>query len=353
MTNQLAIIETMSPQEIFNGRNIESILSKVAEEVRTEESDISTDKGRKEIASRAYKIARSKTFLDDLGKKLGEDAQAKLNAINSERKKCREFLDSLKDEIRKPLTEWEQSEKRRVENHEREILKIKELGLSAELNWQTMGQSQIQSSILEIESCDRDWEEFEGRSKTEITAALQKLGKSLDALARFEAERAELARLRAAEAERIQKEREERIAKDAAERARIEAEARADAEAKRIAAAAEQENQRVIGEKIDAEQRAARILAEKEASERRAQEAAVRAEAEKTRAVEQERLRIERERQAALAAEQARENNRKHVAKINRSVLDALVLVGAPDELGKAIVTAIATGKIPHTKIQY
>ena len=54
---------------------------------RRDEADVSTPGGRQVIRSTAYKIARSKTALDEMGKGLGEDMRAKVNAINADRKR--------------------------------------------------------------------------------------------------------------------------------------------------------------------------------------------------------------------------------------------------------------------------
>ncbi|WP_277750417.1 hypothetical protein [Croceibacterium ferulae] len=43
---------------------------------------MTTAKGRKAIASLAAKVARTKTAIDDAGKKLNEEARAKINAVS-------------------------------------------------------------------------------------------------------------------------------------------------------------------------------------------------------------------------------------------------------------------------------
>ena len=77
--------------------------------------DVSTAKGREAIKSLAYKVTRTKTALDDAGKKLTEDARARINKVDAARRNIREKLDSLRDEVRRPLTEWEVAEEARLE----------------------------------------------------------------------------------------------------------------------------------------------------------------------------------------------------------------------------------------------
>ena len=74
--NALVTIDTLTPATVFVPGGVEAIVSKLETEVRSIKTDISTDAGRKEIASIAYKVARSKTALDDMGKNLVADIKA-------------------------------------------------------------------------------------------------------------------------------------------------------------------------------------------------------------------------------------------------------------------------------------
>jgi len=373
--SQLIEVEKLTPVEVYNSGNIDKILEKIASDARSQFIDISTDKGRKECASLAYKVAQSKTFLDKMGKALGDDARKQLDTLNAERKKVVEFLDKLKDEIRDPLTTWENAEKQRVAAHENELSKIIQIGTFVEQNWQSLKVELIESKIKEIESINRDWQEFTARASSEIQTAFTKLDAALKNLKKYEDEQAELARFREQERIRIQKERDEQIAREAAEKAKIEAEnkarieaerlaketerirpeaeQKAKAEADRIAKQAELERQKVLREKQQAEEKALALQREKELAEKRAKDAAEKAEKDKKLAIEAERARIEKEKQAAIDAEKAREANLKHRAKINNEILNALVDGGVDADEAKLVVTLIAQGKVPHTRISY
>lgn len=373
--SQLIEVERLTPVEVYNSGNIDKILEKIASDARSQLIDISTEKGRKECASLAYKVSQSKTFLDKMGKALGDDARKQLDTLNAERKKVVEFLDKLKDEIRDPLTTWENTEKQRVANHENELSKIIQIGSFVEQNWQSLKVDLIELKIKEIESIDRDWQEFAVRASSEIKSAFAKLETAMKSLKKYEDEQAELARFREQERIRIQKERDEQTAREAAEKAkveaenkarieaerlaketeriRLEAEQKAKAEADRIAKQAEFERQKVLREKQEAEARALAMQKEKELAEKRAKEAAEKAERDKQIAIEAERTRIEKEKKAAVEAEKAREANQKHRAKINNEILNALVDGGVDADEARLVVTLIAQGKIVHTKINY
>jgi len=107
------------PTEIFRPGGIESILAQIAERARSEIPDASTHKGRAAIASLAHRVARSKTALDDAGKSLVAGWKQQAALVDAERKRARDFLDALKEEIRRPLTDWEQ-EQERIEREEAE-----------------------------------------------------------------------------------------------------------------------------------------------------------------------------------------------------------------------------------------
>ena len=79
---------------------MEAVVEQVKAEVAKSPADISTEKGRKATASVAMKIAKTKTSIDKFGLQMGKE-------IMENRKHCVAELDALKDEYRKPLTEWE------------------------------------------------------------------------------------------------------------------------------------------------------------------------------------------------------------------------------------------------------
>ena len=92
----------------------QSLFDRIAEQARSVVPDLSTDKGRKAIASMARKVASSKTAFDAHGKELKEQYTAITSKIDADRKLFRDQCDALRDEIRKPLTDWENADKQRI-----------------------------------------------------------------------------------------------------------------------------------------------------------------------------------------------------------------------------------------------
>lgn len=312
MSEALIPLESVNAVEVFTGGGLDDLLARIRAEAVTLVPNVKTVAGRKEIASIAYKVSRSKTAIDDAGKALVADLKRQTGDIDSARKKARDTLDALRDEVRKPLTDWE-AEQERIE---RERVEAEERARAAA----------EEARLAEL-----------ARKEEEIRA-------------REEAVRA------AEEAERL------RVAAEQAERERVEREARLQAEAaekaKREAAAAVERAER---EAREATERAAREAAE---AEQRAKDAAARAEREKAEAVaaaerraKEEADRAERERQAKADAQrredEARAADIEHRRSINRAAVAALVALGIEDEIAAAVITAIVQGKVPAVAIRY
>lgn len=115
-------VETLVPEDIFKQGGTDPIIKLIKEKVESfERPDISSAKGRAAIVSLAYDVARSKTFIDDMGKKVKEKYQSIIKPIDAERKKVRDELDALKDQVRKPVTDWEiEQERTKAEKKARE-----------------------------------------------------------------------------------------------------------------------------------------------------------------------------------------------------------------------------------------
>lgn len=342
--NDLVTIDDIKPSELFVGAGVDALISKIEEEARKALIDVSTEAGRKNCASIAYKISRSKTLLDDMGKELAAEWKARSAKVDAERRKIRDRLDALKDEIRKPLTDFENTESERVAQHEKFIAAIGSLPVFDGFQPTT---KDIQDRLGAITSyMQRDWQEF-GKRATEVSdAARANLQAQLTARQKYDADQAELQRLRDEQAKRERAAHEEAIRKEAAEAAELAAaKVVAEAKAREEAAqkAANQARQDADKAASDAAAKAKQAQADATEREARAKEAATKA----------ERERIEREQREKVAAAAKREANKNHYAKINNEALEALCAVGIEYASSKAAIEAIAKGQVPHVTISY
>ena len=107
-TKEIITIQKAQAMDVFTKRELIIPLLEKIEHVATQEVfDSSTDKGRKAIASMAYRVAQSKTYIESHGKDLAAELKELPKIVDSNRKYAKDFLDALRDRIRKPLDEWE------------------------------------------------------------------------------------------------------------------------------------------------------------------------------------------------------------------------------------------------------
>lgn len=366
----LAVIRTALPTILAADQN--DILGKLAAKVQAHKPDISTAKGRDAIRSLAAEVASSKVTLVKLGKSLTEDWRAKTKAVNAECNMIEERMDALKEQVRQPLTDFENAEKARVSGHERALEELVSFGVIP-AGWPS---GHIAMRIEELEASElrrRDWQEFQARASDAFAEVLDILVNAQTVAVNREEQEAEFARLKAAEADRqrleaieAQRMREEEIARAAAERATREAEAKAAREAEEARQAAQRAQEDAIRRaEEDAKQARRQALKSQQdaeqAEERRKLEAA-KAERDRLQAIADERERIATERLAEVAAEKKRADNIAHRKRINGEALTGIMMAMADDHTGKAeeaekiakaIITAIAKGQVMHIKIGY
>lgn len=325
----------------------------MAAEVAAHVPDLTTEKGRKAIGSLAYKIARTKTAIDDAGKALNEAARKKINEVDAIRRTVRDQLDALRDEARAPLTAWEAAEVARETAIKAELDHLRS---AASISLDTTS-AHVSERIAEVEARTLDAEVFRGQIDYVEGVRQQALSRLREVHARIlkdEADKAELDCLRAEAAERARQEAEkaerERREREAAEAAAAEADLIAEA-ARRAEDAARAEIERKAAEDRDRMERehAAALQAERDkaaAAERERIEAEQRAASEKAEAeAEAKRLADEA---AARAADQ------KHRGEIMGAAKAAIMTIGEIDEASaRRIVLAIVKGKIPHTVIDF
>lgn len=271
-------------------KGLDPYLNKIRGEIDSFTPSVETKKERDEIASMAHKIARSKTYLDGIGKELVAELKEIPKKIDAERKRMRDTLDEWKVEVRMPLTAWEEEQaaiklKEEIEAAHEEAIKLNEL--------------------------------FDREKEIERKEAEQR--------AKAEAER--LARERA--------EREEALKREAAEKARVEAE------------------QKAAKEKAEAEQKIAEQKLAIERAEREAKEAKEKAEAEAKAQIERERQARIAEEERLKREEEARAADKAHRARVNNSVLAAFSASGLSEDQGKSLIKLMAKGEIPNATINY
>ncbi|MGO0653042.1 hypothetical protein [Citrobacter freundii] len=335
----LVVIEKSSAMAVFtNNEQLDPIIEKIEKEARSLVPDVSTKKGRDAIASMAHKVARSKTYIDNAGKDLVAELKALPKQIDESRRIVRERLDALKDEVRRPLTEWE-AEQERIKAEEAAKIKAEEDRKKFE--------SDHEIALLMNDKHDREVAEKKAEAERQRIAHEEELKRQAAEQAKREAEE----KAAAEREEAARREAELKLKAEMAERDRLGAIKQAE-EDKRLA---EIRRQEAITEAKDREA-AALIMAERE------KQAAIEAERRKAQE-EADRLKREAEaKEAARLAEEKRiadekakrEADVKHRKAVGTEIVNALTAnTSISREQAIEVLKALMVGLVPRTQINY
>lgn len=369
---QLIKIEEISEANapaIYVAGGLHQFIDLVKAEIEGEVPDLTTRKGRERIASLAAKVSKSKAAVEKPGRDYLRRLKEMPKVVEAELREFVTKMDTLRDETRRPLTEWEAAEDARIDKHNDRLDWVRSLPL--DLAGKSSSDIQALLDTAEAVAIDESWEEFQAEASGVKDLAVKALRAILAETQLYEAEQAELARLRKEAEERAEQDRI-RAAQEAAveaERQRVAREQQAEREAaarreqelldQAAAQEREAENQR-LQLKLQAEQaerarvqaEADRVAAEQRAEQER-QAAARRADEAAEQARQEERRRADAAAAEILRQQQQRERDVAHRRSINRAALDAFVAGGMTEECAKQAITLIAERKIPNITIQY
>ncbi|MGA6626507.1 hypothetical protein ACPEGE_09600 [Klebsiella sp. K792] len=317
----LVVIEKKNAMAVFtNNDQLDPLIEAIEKEARSLVPDVTTKKGRDAIASMAHKVARSKTYIDNAGKDLVAELKALPKQIDESRRVVRERLDALKDEVRRPLTEWEEEQERIKAEEAMNALHAEALAMNEEFDRQLAARFEAdhEMALLMNDAFDREQAEKKAEAERQRIAHEEEIKRLAAAAAAREVEqRAQRERVEAAHREAVLKAQAEQ-----AERDRIAAEQKAEAD-KQAAIEAERRKAQEEADRIrrEAEQREQARLAE-----------------EKRKADEQAR----------------READVKHRKTVGTDIVKALVAnTSLTRDQAIEVLTAIKDGRIPHTGISY
>ena len=344
--------------------------------------DLTTEKGRKAIASFARKFATRKTSLDEAGKDLNSGLRKKIDVVDELRRKLRDGLDKQRDKARAPLDEYEQREDDR-KNTVNQIREDFANAMRVTTDWSVAEIDTLAADIEAYAVLPEVFLDLREPALAEQQAAIGHLAGLKVRIRKAEEDRAELERLRAEKAEAERK---------AAETAAAEAKKKADDE--RIAAAAKAAAEKAIADERKRAEEAAAAVERKRADEqaqrdaeaaverRKAQEAEAAREAaaaaerkkaqdaideanRKAKAAE-EALEADRRAEAAkvAAAEKAkaeqarldaeRQRNQEHRSRVMKAAKEALMdECEVSEAVAKKIVLSIVGKSIPHVTLEF
>ncbi|ELN0133829.1 hypothetical protein RY607_004538 [Raoultella planticola] len=328
----LVVIEKKNAMAVFtNNDQLDPLIEAIEKEARSLVPDVTTKKGRDAIASMAHKVARSKTYIDNAGKDLVAELKALPKQIDESRRVVRERLDALKDEVRRPLTEWEAEQERIKAEEAMNALHAEALEMNIKFDQELAAKFEAdhEMALLMDKDIDRERADKAAEAERQRIAREEEIKRQAEEKAKREAAEKAQREIDAAAA----REREAILAKEHAERERIEAQQRAEREQREAAERAEREKQAAV----EAERRKAKEEADR-----------IRREAE-----QREQVRLAEEKRKA--DEQAlREADVKHRKAVGVEVVKALMAnTSLTRDQAIEVLTAVKDGRIPHTGISY
>lgn len=334
---------------LLNAEVRQAVVARVRELSAVADPDVSTAKGRDLIRAAAASVSRAKAAIDKGRLRLTETYRARVATINQAGKELVAELELIADEVRAPLTKYEQEEKARAERSAQMMAWLRNAALvTINDTAETVKARGSEAFRLEVTP------ELYGRDAKEVQdlkdQAVATLRAALERLKREEAEKAELEELRrknaereAAEQARLAEEQRKREEAEAEERRRREAEEARAAEARRVAEAAEEARR-------EAERQA---QSEIEAANARAREAE-----ERAAAIERERRAAEEAEAARVAEEQAEQARRERNAAHRRTIMgqikaDLITAAGLTEEQATMAVKAMVKGTVRHVQVTF
>lgn len=317
----LTVIEIKPEQAptLYRAGGLDAYLEQIRQAVN-EVPDLTTKKGRDRVASLAAQVSRSKTAIEKPGREYLKRLKEAVRPAEAEIKRFVDACDELRDETRKPLTEWEAEQERIKAEEAMNALHVEALAMNEEFDRQMAAriESDHEMALLMNDAFDREQADKAAEAERQRIAHEEEIKRLAAAAAAREVE------------QRAQREREEAAHREAVLKAQAE-------QAERDRIAAEQ--------KAEADKQAAI-----EAERRKAQE-----EADRIRREAEQREQARQAEEKRKADEQARrEADVRHRKAVGVEVVKALMAnTSLTRDQAIEVLTAVKDGRIPHTGISY
>lgn len=340
----LTVAESGNLQQFFaDGENLQKVADRIETLARGLVADVSTKEGISQIKTAARQIASVKKKVDDLGKTVVAELKALPKIIDKNRADFRERMESLQEEIRRPVTD--------IEERQKAIDDIKGTHFACA----ACNSQELTAKIEELETqraavTAEVWKEAYEEVLKAYDAEIGALSTMKSAAEKREEDARRLAELEAKQAEADRIIREQKIKEEAERKAREEAEARAAAEKAHLER-----------EKAEAERKAADAERARQEAEERARREAMQREQERAQA--QARMAQAPAPEAPAAPAQKPSKWTPEMKAVNNDIVKAIAAiiaerlqgftVGGYELAAREIVKAIVNNKINHLSVRY
>jgi len=306
-------IDEIVCKDIYKTDGLKDFFEQVKEKATSEVLEASTPEGRKRIAKMATMIAKSKTLIEKKGRAYNKELKAESKLVDAELKWWVDSLNTLKEEVRAPLTEFEQAEGQRRQDLEDRLSMFEYLARTIdEGETKPLTIDQLNANLIQLQdiAIDDTWEEFEKVATDKRERFIRTLIKHIEQVCADNAKEEEIEQLKRVASEKEQLLREQNLVSEAKHEAEVKASVEA-AHAKHLA------------------------------------------EQEKLQAIEEERKRIYDAEMQKSKAEALRQGDMENKRRVHNEVLNSLVSHGYTVEQAKNIIVLIAKREIANVTINY
>lgn len=197
MTDMTILEFVPDSKALFLQKEGDQLVEKIKALADTMPKDVSTDENKATLRSVASKIRSLKNRVDEAGKGMTDEWRNQTNAVNAERKRLWNLIETIEKEIRAPLTAYEEVEAAKKLKIEQNLAILNAIITGAHL--QTPADV-LQERLHEIQSAQYDWGDREVDGINAKHLALETLQKAVVARVKYDNEQKELEELRAMKA---------------------------------------------------------------------------------------------------------------------------------------------------------
>ena len=198
-------------QKLFTPEGMDLIIAEIQKEVADFTADIATKEGRAKIISMAAKIAKCKSPIKNLASELKEESKKLIDGVNSQWNRYEKAMDDLRDSVRKPVDEIEEKEAKILKEKQDRLSEIERLSTTRSFN----SLQDLKGLLQDLEQAfNYDWNDFQFKAKSHHDIAKNYLELEIEKFIKYEAEQAELIKLKKEKAEREKKDSEEKKVRD-------------------------------------------------------------------------------------------------------------------------------------------
>lgn len=332
--SKTSITQQQLAEAFTKEKGLDGILMQIADAARAEAAqfDGNTEAGRKGLKAVAAQVSKLAKSIAEEGKEIVRDVKSRVAIVDRNRIDGEAYLKELRDEIKRPATEYENQQKELKERSEAVLAELRSFAFAVK-DGKFLSSAEIQQRIDRLNEIKVTAYDF---MQAEIDATVMQmegvLASNLQAAQEKERQEAELAA------------KEEELKKAAA--AAHEAQIRREAEEAAKQAAAKREAE-LLAEAEAA--KAAAKKAEEDAAKREA-EAAAEINSMKHSAAQREAELLAAAKTTPVSIENADEETQR---RVNNAVVSSLIDAGCTKPVAVKILERIINSEIPHVSINY